>query len=156
MIEYIRTNINDKYFAIQIFECPIEIIVFTARFGSKNVTIENFRNSKSLSFLVNDGSVLVEPKIKQLLADFQISQTDFISLKDIWNSYGCYAVFHDSLDLKFKASDLVEFARYKALENFGWTIEIAVPNSASDGWGQIVSPYQEKIDKIESYIQSLK
>jgi hypothetical protein len=31
-------------------------------------------------------------------------------------------------------------ARYKALDNFGWNLALAIPNSASDGWGQITSP----------------
>ena len=157
MVEFKRTNISDKYFAIQIFECPIDIVMFAASLGSKNVTIENYRNHRnpsSLTILTNNKNLTIEPKLKQSLADFQISQADFISLKEIWDTQGCYAVFHDSDEIKFRTTDLNEFSRYKALDNFKWTIEIAIPDSASDGWGQIVSPHKSIIDKIETHIQS--
>ena len=159
MIEYKRTKILDKYFAIQIFECPIDIIMFAATFGSKNVTIENYshyRNPKSIKILVNNSNLTIEPRLKIFFADFQISNSDFVSLKNIWDTQGCYAIFHDSEDIKFKATDLNELSRYKALDNFKWTLEIAIPDSASDGLGQIVSPDQSIIDKLEIYIQSLK
>jgi hypothetical protein len=39
------------------------------------------------------------------------------------------------------------FGRYFALE-------IAVPDTASDGWGHIVSPDQQRIDAIEQYIHT--
>lgn len=158
MIEYKRTKILDKYFSIQIFECPIDIVMLAATFGSKNVTIENYRhhrNPNSMTILIKNSNLTIEPRLKQFLADFQISNSDFISLKNIWDTQGCYAVFHDNDDIKFKATDLNEFSRYKALDHFKWTLEIAIPDSASDGWGQIVSPDQNIIDKLESYIQSL-
>lgn len=158
MIEYKRTKILDRYFSIQIFECPIDIVMFAATLGSKNVTIENYshyRNPTSLTLLIQNKDLTVKPRLKQFFTDFQISNSDFISLQNIWDTQGCYAIFHDSNDIKFKATDLNEFSRYKALENFRWTLEIAIPDSASDGWGQMVSPDHIVIDKIESYIQSL-
>ncbi len=108
-----------------------------------------------MTLIIQNKDLTVEPRLKQFLTDFQISNSDFISLQNIWDTQGCYAIFHDSDDIKFKASDLNEFSRYKALENFKWTLEIAIPDSASDGWGQMVSPEQNLIDKIESYIQSI-
>lgn len=159
MIEYKRIKILDKYFAIQIFECPIDVIMLAASLASKNVIIENYkhyRKPNSLTILIKDGNLTIEPRLKQLLADFQISNSDFISLKNIWDTQGCYAVFHDSDDIKFKVTELNEFSRYKALDNFKWTLEIAIPDSASDGWGQIVSPDQNIIDKIESHIPNNK
>ncbi len=158
MIEYKRTKILDKYFAIQIFECPIDIIMLAATLGSNNVIVENYRhhrNPNSLTILINNNNFTIEPRLKQFLADFQINKSDFISLKNIWDTQGCYAVFHDTDDIQFKMTDLNEISRYKALDNFKWTLEIAIPDGASDGWGQIVSPDQNIIDKIENYIQSL-
>ena len=154
MIEYKRTTISDKYFAIQIFECPVSIIMFAATLGTNNVTIENYRNPISLSVIINNNNLRIEPILKQFLADFQISKSDFLSLKEIWDTQGCYAVFHDSHEIKFRLTDLSELPRYKALDNFKWTLEIAIPDSASDGWGQITSPDQSIIDKIEIQIQT--
>ncbi len=158
MIEYKRTNNSDKYFAIQISECPIDIILFAATLGANNITIENYRhhrNPSSLSILINNNNLTIEPKLKSFLVDFQITKADFIALKEIWDMQGCYAVFHDSDEIKFKATDLNEFARYKALDNCNWTLEVAIPDSASDGWAQIVSPDLSIIDKVESEIQRL-
>ena len=158
MIEYKRTNILNKYFVIQIFECPIDIVMLAATLASNNVTIENYRhnrNPNSLTILINNNNLTIEPRLKQFLADFQLSKADFISLEKIWDTQGCYAVFHDSNEIKFRTTDLNEFSRYKALDNFKWTLEIAIPDGASDGWGQIVSPHENIIDKLENYIQSL-
>ncbi|MFD0939396.1 hypothetical protein [Pedobacter boryungensis] len=158
MITYKRTKILDKYFAIDIFECPIAIIQFAATLGAKHVTIENYRhyrNPNSLKILMKNNDGIIEPKLKQFLADFQISNADFISLLNIWDTQGCYAIFHEGDSIKFKATDLNEFSRYKALDNFKWTLEMAIPDSASDGWGQLVSPNVDIIDKIENYIQAL-
>jgi hypothetical protein len=132
--------------------------MLAATFGSNNVTVENYshhRNPSSLTILINNNHLTIEPRLKQFIADFQISKVDFVSLKEIWDTQGCYAVFHDSDEMKFKTTELNEFSRYKALDNFKWTLEIAIPDSASDGWGQIVSPDQSIIDKIECHIQSL-
>ncbi|WP_216726598.1 hypothetical protein [Hymenobacter siberiensis] len=158
MVEYKRASILDKYFAIQIFECPIDIVMLAATLASNNVTIENYRhhrNPNSLKILINNNNLTIKPRLKHFLADFQINKADFISLKEIWDTQGCYAVFHDSDEIKFRTTDLNEFSRYRALDNFKWTLEIAIPDSASDSWGQMVSPHQNIIDKIESHIQSL-
>jgi hypothetical protein len=158
MIKYNRTTISDMYFAIQIFECPVDIVMFAATLGSKNVTIENYRhhrNPDSLTIVIKNNSLTIEPRLKQFLADFQISNSDFILLENIWNTQGCYAIFHEAGQIKFKSTEKKEPSRYKALDNFNWTLEIAIPDGASDGWGQIVSPDLEIINKIESYIQSL-
>ena len=147
----------DKYFLINVFECPIDIVIFAAKLGLSNVTIENFRqnrNPNSLTLHIKTNNLTIEPKLKQFLTDFQITNLEFNDLKDIWDTQGCYAVFHESDELKFKATDLNEFSRYKALDNFKWNLEIAIPDSASDGWGQIASPDRNLIDKIEIHIQN--
>ena len=158
MIEYKRSTILDKYFLINVFECPIDILIFAAKLGLSNVTIENFRhnrNPNSLMLHIKTNNLTIEPKLKQFLTDFQITNLEFNDLKDIWDTQGCYAVFHESNELKFKATDLNEFSRYKALDNFKWNLEIAIPDSASDGWGQIASPDRNLIDKIEIHIQNI-
>jgi hypothetical protein len=159
MTEYKRTKILDKYFALQIFECPIEIVIIAATLGARNVTIENYhhyRNPHSLITVIKSGDLIIEPKLKQFSVDFTISQSDFISLKKIWATQGCYAIFHESDTIKFKATDLTGILRYKALDNFKWTLEIAIPDGTSGDWGQIVSPDQNLIDQIENHIRNFK
>ncbi|PZV78665.1 hypothetical protein CLV31_11694 [Algoriphagus aquaeductus] len=49
----------------------------------------------------------------------------------------------------------MEGAKYRALDNFGWNLEIAMPDGTSGEWTQIVSPDSELIDQIERLIQGL-
>jgi hypothetical protein len=86
--------------------------------------------------------------------DFSISKNEFIQFIDVWDEQGCYAVFHEAASLKFKATDLAVGPRYRALDNFGWTLELSIPGSASDGWGQIASPNKQNIDKIEDQLKN--
>lgn len=119
--------------------------MLAATLGANNVTIENYRhhrNPSPLSVIIHNNNLTIELRLKHFLADFRISKDDFISLKEVWDTQGCYAVFHKNDDVKFKMTDLNEFSRYKALDNFKWTLEIAIPDSTSDGWGQITSPDQ--------------
>jgi hypothetical protein len=80
-------------------------------------------------------------------------KTAFISLEHLWDSQGCYAVFHEAPEVKFRMSDLDENRRYRALDNFKWNLELAIPDSASDGWGRITSPNKAIIDTIERQLQ---
>jgi hypothetical protein len=157
MVEYKRKNISDKYFAIQIFECPIDIVILAATLGGKNVTIENYshnRNLSSVSISIRNNNLTITPSLKCFLADFQITKADFILLEEIWDKQGCYAIFHDNDEIKFKATDLNEYSRYNALDNSKWTLEISIPDAASDGWGQITSPQRTIIDEIERHIKN--
>jgi len=156
MIEFKRSLISEKYHSIQILECPTEVILYAASLGGEKVTVEDYshyRNPRSLSIQIHNGNSTLTPKLKQFTADFQISKSDFISLEKIWDTQGCTAVFHDSEEIKFKFTHLDQLARYKALDNFRWTLEIAIPDSASSGWGQISSPQKNIIDAIEKYLQ---
>jgi hypothetical protein len=151
-----RRLIANKYFALEIRDCPIKIISLAASLGYNNVTIENFSQHRTTSDLVQatiQGNEMIKLNLKAYLLDFTIDRTNFFSLIDTWDAKGCYAIFHQSSLLKFKASDLSQIARYKALDNFGWNLELAIPDSASSGWGQITSP-DETI--IQLLLESLK
>ncbi len=152
MEKYKRRDLNDRYFLLDVFECPKEIILFAAQLGSETVTIENFthynRQRAEFYFEILSKGFLMSPSLKRFDVDFSITKSEFLQFIDVWDEQGCYAVFHDNKLLKFKATELSENQRYRALENFGWTIEIAVPGSASDGWAQITSPDKRIIDKI--------
>src|SRR5688572_8599949 len=144
MEKYRRRDLNDRHFLVEVFECPKEIIQLAAELGSENVTIENFTNygrqTANFQFEILSEGLSSMPSLKRFDIDFSITKTEFLQLVDVWDEQGCYAVFHNTAPLKFRATDLTQSQRYRALENFGWTIEIAIPGSASDGWGQIASP----------------
>ncbi len=102
------------------------------------------------------GDVKVLPTILKYEVDFMVTREQFIDLSVFWDKQGCYAIFHDSDTLRFKATDLDEKVRYKVLDNFGWTLELAIPGSASSGWGQITSPSSTLIDQIENQIRNYR
>ena len=160
MEKYRRRDLNDRYFLLEVFECPKEIILFASQLASDNVTIENFthhgRHRAEFQFVINAKGLSLLPSLKAFNVDFSITKSEFLQNIDVWEEQGCYAVFHDAVSLKFKATDLSEGQRYKALENFGWTIEIAIPGSASGGWGQIASPNKQTIDKIEKQLTNFR
>lgn len=148
---------NDSYFQLEVFECPKEIMLLAARSGSENVTIENFghsgRQRAAFRFEIRSGGQSFNPVLKKFDVDISITKIDFEKFIDVWDEQGCYAVFHDIAPLKFKATDLPESQRYPALQNFGWTVEIAIPGSASGGWGRITSPSKRIIDMIEQQLK---
>ncbi|MBI3512286.1 MAG: hypothetical protein HY064_16620 [Bacteroidetes bacterium] len=159
MIKFNRADIQDKYYILEIYNCPTDVIMFAANLGAENITIENYKHHgkdhSPLFLSIPCDNQTVIPKPKRYDMDFEITKSDFNNLKSIWHSNGCYAIFHEITDLRFKATDLNDIARYKALDNFKWTLELAIPGSASDGWGRITSPDKTIIEKIENYIKTI-
>jgi hypothetical protein len=157
MIQYRLLEIEDKYWGVEIFECPINIILAAARLGYEYVTVENFRhyrNKESVKIeIVNENGKTITPSVAKFDIDFQIFKEEFIEMHPLWDSQGCYAVFHRLKSIKFKVTDLEAKKRYRALDNFQWNLEIAIPDSASDGWGQILSPDRELINKLIQVIE---
>ncbi len=158
MIKYQRTILEDKYHVIEIFECPIETMMFAAGLGAENITVENYNQygkESQASFHINCENKTIIPKLSRYNVDFQMSKPDFFDLASIWHASGCYAVFcSNDRDMPFKVSELRGASRYNALDNFQWTLELAIPGPASDGWGHIASPDKTLIDKIENQMQN--
>jgi len=156
MTHYRRTLIQNKYHSLDIFECPNEIILLCAELGSSFVTIENythFRKEGSLNITLISRNISVNPIALRYDFDFLLTRDEFVALHPIWNANGCYALFHEESNIPFKISSLTEAARYNALNNFMWTLELAVPDSASDGWSRITSPKASLIESIESLLK---
>jgi hypothetical protein len=156
-VNYKRSLIKNKYHALEVHNISIELIVFAARLGFNCVTVENFSHyyfPKITNLTLENGNQLINPKLKQFTFDLEISKNEFLSLKEVWNKQGCFAIFHNK-PIKFKVTDLDSAARYKALDNFDWNLELAVPSGASDGCGQITSPDKLIIDELEQKIISI-
>jgi hypothetical protein len=151
-IQIKRKIIADKYFTLEILDCPREIILFASGLAFENVTVENFSHYQTEQNLIQAAmqhqGIDIKLALKQYSLDFSIEKSEFLSLIDIWDQKGCYAIFHQSTFIKFRASDLPQIPRYKALDNFNWNLELAIPSSASDGWGQITSPDELLIQAI--------
>jgi hypothetical protein len=149
--EFKISQISTKYHAIRIHACPVEIIRFAAFAGCEYVSVENFthfRNPDIASLTLQHGDYRISPHLSAFSLDFRISNPEFIALMGVWDRQGCYAVFHSAPALKFRASDLSSPARYHALDHFGWSLEIIMPDSASGDWTQCCSPDKSLIDRI--------
>jgi hypothetical protein len=157
MIPYRKLAIEDKYWGVEIMECPIEIMLFAARLGYDFVTIENFRHYRNRQRVkieidnLKGGSIT--PMVSRFELDFQLAKAEFLQLDTIWDVQGCYAVFHQMQSIKFKITDLDSIKRYRALDNFQWNVELAIPGPASNGWGQIMSPDRQLIEQVIKEIQ---
>lgn len=158
MIAYTRSTIFKNYFSLEIEDCPIDVLLHAAALGANQVTVINFRlprDPNSLSIQINSGDRMVHPTLRSLVANLELEKADFLALKAIWDVQGCYALFHEKTPIKIRVTDLMEGAKYRALDNFGWNLEIAMPDGTSGEWTQIVSPDSKLIDQIERLIQGL-
>nr|WP_287939902.1 hypothetical protein [Algoriphagus sp.] len=158
MIAYTRSTIFKNYFSLEIEDCPIDVLLHAASLGANQVTVINFRlprDPNSLSIQINSGDRMVHPTLRSLVANLELEKADFLALKAIWDVQGCYALFHEKTPIKIRVTDLMEGEKYRALDNFGWNLEIAMPDGTSGEWTQIVSPDSELIDQIERLIQGL-
>ena len=158
-LDYKRKTLADTYHVIEILDCPIEIVLFAADRVSKNVTIENaqsYNRQEIVSMTLKVGDIKISPTLLKYQVDFMLTKEQFIALGAYWDKQGCYAVFHDTDTLKFKATDLDDLKRYRVLDSFGWTLELAIPGPASSGWGQITSPSPTLIDEIETQIKNYR
>lgn len=158
-MEYKRSVIDDRYFTLEIFECPAAVMLWAAQLSSGQVTIENFThygwNQVGFRFEIQAKNLSVTPALQRFDLVFTITKDEFLQLTDLWDQQGCYAVFHTAPSLKLKASDLPESQRYRVLDNFGWMLEMVIPGPASDGWGRFASPDRQLIDSIEEQLKNM-
>ena len=156
MDKFKRTTLAQKYHRITLHEYDINIILYAAGFGNQHVTIENFyhygRSLGDFEFTLRYKDVKIQQPLKRFNIDFDISNTEFSALGDLWNEQGCNAVFHHKPGLKFQANELPENKRYHALNNYEWNLEIIVPGSGSSGEAHVTSPEKWIIDKIEEQL----
>ncbi len=155
--EYSRTILANKYHSLKIWECPIDIMMKAAELASENVTIENvshYERQPEISMLFTMGDVRVQPTVTRFDVDLAMSKAEFLSLANYWDRNGCFAIFHERTPLKLKASNLEDLPRWRALDNFGWTLELSIPGPSSSGWGWISSPSSGLIDKLEEWLKN--
>lgn len=153
MNKIIEKNIEDKYFKLCLYSCNLDTILYASKLGNANVIIENYRTNRN-----NDWSLLklqlnLDLQIEQFLCrnvsmDLNMSKDKFLLLENIWNKRGVYAIFLNSV-IKFRACELDDFKRYNALKNFGWNLEIIVPDPSCGEWSEFTSPDKKVIELIK-------
>jgi len=154
----IKRNEIDNLHELQIFECPVSVLVGLAREADVAVTVENVTPMRSVDrwfdskLAIMPGGALGNYSVRNFTFDVALSNSEFIDLEPFWDSNGAYALFTERSPIGFKASGLELLARHKALANYGLVLEFALAGPASDDWSRIVSPQASLLDLAESLL----
>lgn len=120
--------------------------------ASDFVTVEHLRRTRDsqgwadLSLQLYDGDLVRRWSVRNATLDVTMSKEEFRDRLPFWDENGVYAVFTRRGPLGFRATDLGEPSRYRALTNYGWTLELAVGGAA---WGTISSPDRAVIEQLK-------
>jgi hypothetical protein len=116
------------------------------------VSAENVRvraNTEWFSSDVIDGPEIRFNRVRNLVFDTTLAASEFTALLPLWNRVGVYAV-SGSRPLAFRASDLAGAGRYRALANFDWQIELAIPGPAGPHWGSIAFADDARLPQFQA------
>jgi len=151
-----RLEIVEGLHIAHFYDCPITLVEAAAQMAGPQATVENFRPIRpvagvqgwaALQLQLAPDSEISLRNVRSLCLDISLSNAEFISLSPLWNQRGVYALFTERGPLAFRASNFDDARRYKALQNYGWTLEIAIPDGTSH-WGRFVSPNKELINRL--------
>jgi hypothetical protein len=149
-----RELIAGRYHAIHIHDCPRELLRRACEAATGLVVVENLCPNRTTEWA--EFAVQLWPpepasvhKIRSYSMDVQLKPHEFLRYMDLWDSNGVYAVFV-SRAISFRASDLKNIERYRALDNFEWSLELAIPSPSGPDWGTITSPHESLIDGLAS------
>lgn len=150
-----RRTLQDGLHSLEVQDCRIEILEAVARAAGVSVTVENVRPVRAWNQWF-EAMQTIDPdraagrhRVRNATFDVALTNAEFLELLTFWNSHGVYALFTERSPIAFQASVLEPPARYKALANFGFVLEFALPGPSSDGGSRIVSPRAELIDLAE-------
>lgn len=152
--EYGTTEIPGVCREMVLYECPRSILELAIELARGVVTVENFRPVEArgvwveMEMQLHPGDVLRTHTISAASFDVFMTKAEFSRHLELWDRRGVYAVFTERGPVKFRASELDPAARYRALRNFGWTLELAIPGPSGGEWGTISSPDRAILDPI--------
>ncbi|RYY95038.1 MAG: hypothetical protein EOO11_16660 [Chitinophagaceae bacterium] len=140
--------------AIDIPDCPKELLLQVAAWGRGTVTVENLLHwGRDLPLSLHLGHEGLRPGLLRYSLDLELPHADFLRWLPELEGGGLYAVWHDRAPLKVKATDLDGPARYRALRNFGWTLELSIAAPASDGVSRIAAPDRALIERVAALLE---
>ena len=157
MLETRRDSLQKRYHRLSVQNCPYSLIVEVVKLGEEIVTVENYNadatndNSQIMNIGFKDQPIF-EVNVRFLSCNFDTSKKSFLKMLEGLNEPAFYAVFHKN-PLKLTATELDDFSRYRALDSFGWNLEISTPNNSIE-YAFFASPDGAVIDKIEQLFKS--
>ncbi|MCB9228350.1 MAG: hypothetical protein H6618_01930 [Deltaproteobacteria bacterium] len=152
MFEIHRDCLQNKYHRLSVKHCPYDFIIEVAKLGDDIVTVENYSadanvdTPKVMNLGLKDKEIF-EVSVRSLACNFDTSKNYFLKMLQGLDEPTFYAVFHKK-PLKLTATTLDDIPRYRALDNFGWNLEISTPNNSIE-YAFFASPDKDLIDKIE-------
>jgi hypothetical protein len=155
MDRYRREDVPGAYAALAVYECPLSLIERSIELASGFVTVENFRPARDpgewigLSLQLYPDDAARTHRVRSAVLDLAMTREEFRRHLPFWDVHGVYAVFTRRGPLGFRATDLGEPARYRALRNYDWTLEQAIPGPSGGEWGRISSPDPAVIQQLQ-------
>ena len=151
MEKFRKEHVSDICSLLHVHECPISLVQFAAGLSEGSATVENLHPGRGADWFALDmqlfpGSDVARRTVRWVSLDVTLSRETFLDCIPFWDQNGVYAVFARSGPLKFRATHLKGAARYKALKNFDWTLELAIPGPSGGEWGHIASPDPQMIN----------
>lgn len=155
MDRYRREAEPGLYEALAVYECPLSLIERSIELASDFVTVENLRPARDpgewvdLSLQLYPGDAARTHRVRNAVLDLTTTREEFRRHLAFWDLHGVYAVFTRRGPLGFRATDLEEPGRYRALRNYDWTLELAIPGPSGGEWGRIASPDPAIIQQVQ-------
>ncbi len=152
-MEKFRKETRKHCSLLHVFECPISLIRAAVELSEGDATVENLHPNRTaewfpLEMQLFPGNDVARRTVRWASFDVALRREDFLDLLPYWDQNGVYAVFSTFGPIKFRATGLEADARYLALKNFDWSLELAIPGPSGGEWGHIASPDPKKIDLL--------
>lgn len=154
MNRYRREEEPGLYHALEVYECPPPLMELSIALASDFVCIENVRPTRAagewtdLRLQMHADDPVSRYSVRNAVFDLSMTRDEFRHHLRFWDRNGVYAVFTRRGPLAFRATDLQGPARYRAMRNFDWTLELAIPGPSGGEWGRIASPDPAIIQQV--------
>lgn len=155
-----REIVSGRYHRLTILDCPIGVLEALAREIGFDVTVENVRPVRASNEWFESRQALAPGtregrfRIRNAMFDTAMTNAEFLEHLPFWDQNGVFAVFSERSPIAFRASDLPEPARHRALDNFGGWLCFALAGPTTDGTSVVVSPRAELLDLAQSLLES--
>jgi hypothetical protein len=149
---------SGRYHRLLVHDCPIEVVERLARESRLGATVENVRPVRAANLWFQSRQAIFPDaragvfQIRNAVFDAALTNEQFIEHLPYWDGEGVFAVFSEKNPIPFRASDLEEPFRYRALDNFGSWLFIALAGPTTDGLSIIASPRADLLDLAETVL----
>lgn len=154
-----RELLSGRYHRLLVRDCPILVLERLAREIGFDATVENvapvpalnqwFESRQAIFPGARDGAF----RIRNAVFDVALSNAELLEHLPHWDRQGVFAMLSERSPIPFRACDLEEPARYRALDKFGAWLCFALAGPTTDGISEIVTPIAGLIDLTEELLQ---